>query len=66
MNEHRCPDCGVRMESTPLRSNGGHGLVVDTGKRDGVLGRIGISETASVDSVCCPECGLVRLYADLD
>jgi hypothetical protein len=54
------------MEPTSIRSNDGFGLVIDTGKRDGMLGKLGLSETASVDGVCCPECGLVRLYADLD
>ncbi|WP_226007652.1 hypothetical protein [Natrinema salinisoli] len=66
MEQRRCPDCGVSMEPTSLRSNDGFGLVIDTGKRDGMLGKLGLSETASVDGVCCPECGLVRLHADLD
>ena len=66
MKQPRCPDCGVTMEPTSLRSNGGHALVVDTGKQDGLLGKLGVSETTSVDAVCCPECGLLRLYADLE
>ncbi|MFP8952026.1 hypothetical protein ACLI4Z_03495 [Natrialbaceae archaeon A-arb3/5] len=66
MNERRCPDCGVRMESAQVRSNDGARLVLDTGRRDGMLGKLGISETERVESVCCPECGLVRLYADLE
>lgn len=65
MDDRRCPDCGVTMESITVRTNGGYTLTVDTGEtRDGVLGRLGLSETASVDAVCRPECGLVRLYAD--
>ncbi|MFA9416494.1 hypothetical protein [Natrinema sp. HArc-T2] len=66
MDDYRCPDCGVTMESTPLQTSGGHTLRIETGTRDGVLGTIGLSETTGVDSVCCPECGLVRLYADLE
>ena len=66
MDQRRCPNCGVTMNATSLRSNGGHALVVDTGKRDGLLGKLGVGETTSVDAVCCPECGLLRLYADLE
>lgn len=66
MHDRRCPDCGVTMEPTSLRSNGGHGPVVETGTRDGILGTIGLGETTGVDTIWCPECGLVRLDADLE
>lgn len=51
MDTRRCPDCGVTMESTAVRSSDGFGLTINTGKLEGV---------------CCPECGLVRLYAALE
>ncbi|MFP8957526.1 hypothetical protein ACLI4Y_12410 [Natrialbaceae archaeon A-CW3] len=63
---HRCPDCGVTMEATTVRSSDGFSLQIDTGKRDGLLGKLGVGGTASVDAICCPECGLVRFYADLE
>ncbi|WP_247002589.1 hypothetical protein [Halosolutus gelatinilyticus] len=66
MNGTRCPDCGIETEATSLRTNGAERLVVDTGSRGGVLGKLGVGKTAGVDAVCCPECGLLRLYADLD
>ncbi|MXV61656.1 hypothetical protein GS429_06180 [Natronorubrum sp. JWXQ-INN-674] len=66
MDHRRCPDCGVTMEETTVRSQEGFTLTVDTGKRTGLLGKLGVGTTAGVDAVCCPECGLVRLYADLE
>ncbi|MCU4752505.1 hypothetical protein OB919_10975 [Halobacteria archaeon AArc-curdl1] len=66
MPQRRCPDCGVTMERTKLTSTDGFRLQINTGKRDGLLGKLGVGTTASVDAVCCPECGLVRLYADLE
>ncbi len=40
---------------------------VKTGeKREGLLGKLGASETKGVTTVMCPECGLVRHYAEFD
>ncbi|OLZ40207.1 hypothetical protein A6E15_04065 [Natrinema saccharevitans] len=66
MEQRRCPDCGVTMEETAVRDTEGMRLSITTGKRDGLLGKVGIRNTANVQGVCCPECGLVRLYADLE
>ncbi|AHG00201.1 hypothetical protein HALLA_16750 [Halostagnicola larsenii XH-48] len=66
MNDTRCPDCAVTMEETTLRSQDGFSLTINTGKRSGLLGKLGVGSTTGVDAVCCPECGLVRLYADLE
>ncbi|QSX00084.1 hypothetical protein [Haloterrigena alkaliphila] len=54
------------MEATTVRTQEGFSLTVTTGKRDGLLGKLGIGNTAGIDAVCCPECGLLRLYADLE
>ncbi|WP_226480087.1 hypothetical protein [Natrinema amylolyticum] len=65
MDQRRCPDCGVTMESVPVRDTEGMSLSIATGKRDGLLGKIGLRNTTKLQGVCCPECGLVRLYADV-
>lgn len=63
----RCPDCGVTMDDLTLRTNSGHTLqVVSEESRDGILGSLGVKKHFDVDGVVCPECGLVRAYADLD
>ncbi|WP_312911227.1 hypothetical protein [Natronosalvus caseinilyticus] len=66
MNQRRCPDCAVTMAETTVRTGNGYGLRIDGGKRDGVLGKLGLESTTKLEAVCCPECGLVRLYADGD
>lgn len=68
MNEStpRCPDCGVEMEEMKL-SAGGHQLqfVSDEG-RDGILGSLGMKQRFDAKAFVCSECGLSRMYADLD
>ncbi|PGF17003.1 hypothetical protein CP556_13325 [Natrinema sp. CBA1119] len=66
MEQRRCPDCGVTMEETKVRDTESSRLLISTGKRDGLLGTIGLENRAELQGVCCPECGLVRLYADLE
>ncbi|WP_134671250.1 hypothetical protein [Halorussus marinus] len=62
----RCPDCGVTMEGVDVRTGGGYELSVQTDeKREGLLGSLGMNESLDVSPRLCPECGLVRLYADL-
>ncbi|HMB50037.1 hypothetical protein [Natronoarchaeum rubrum] len=61
--ERRCPDCGVGMEAGRLA--GAERFVLDE-PRDGLLGRVGVKEQFDVDAVVCPECGLIRAYADVD
>ena len=41
-------------------------LSIATGSRDGLLGKLGLQNTAKLEGVCCPECRLVRLYAEED
>ncbi|MFC7177499.1 hypothetical protein [Halosegnis marinus] len=62
--ERRCPDCGVTMEPITLKSNGGYELqAVSDENRGGILGSLGMKERLDLETVACPECGLVRLYA---
>ena len=66
MADRRCPDCGVTMEGMTLRSTGGHNLqVVSEENREGILGKLGMNQTYGTETLVCPECGLVGLYADL-
>lgn len=64
MNERRCPDCGVRMNTGALISSADRDAVKfrTDESAGGVLGKLGMKETLSVDAWACPECGLVRLY----
>ena len=65
--ERRCPDCGVTMEPVKLRTGEGFSLRVSTDqRREGLLGKLGLTEDHSVEGRLCPECGLVRAYADVD
>ena len=64
MEQRRCPDCGVTMEPVPVRDTEGMRLSIATGSRDGLLGKLGLQNTAKLEGVCCPECRLVRLYAE--
>lgn len=62
----QCPDCDVKMEQmNPIA--GGHNLrFVSEESKEGILGSIGVNENFDVNAFVCSECGLSRLYANLD
>ena len=64
----RCPDCGVSLErATPMTALDREKVRLRTDEpREGILGSLGAKETVDVFAYICPECGLVRWYADLD
>jgi rubredoxin len=65
--QRRCSDCGVGLELTKLRTVDSMAIRLQTGeRREGVLGALGMKEHLDVDAWLCPECGRVRLYADLE
>ncbi len=66
MNERRCPDCGVTMnEGAVISSVNRERVQLQTDESaGGVLGKLGVKETLPVNAWACPECGLVRLYAE--
>ncbi|AEH36653.1 hypothetical protein [Halopiger xanaduensis] len=66
MEQRRCPDCGVTMEPVPVRDGESMRLSIATGEREGLLGKLGLKQRAKLQGVCCPECRLVRLYAEDD
>lgn len=62
-----CPDCGVSMESMELKTREGYGLrFVSDERREGILGKLGARQTYGAETLVCPDCGLSRVYADLD
>jgi len=67
MQQHRCPDCGVTMEDVDFRVAAYEGPEVSTGEsKSGILGKLGAEEWHDLTTVACPECGLVRHYADFE
>ncbi|MWG35753.1 hypothetical protein [Halomarina oriensis] len=65
--DRRCPDCGVTLESMTVRTDDGFTVrVVSDENREGLLGSLGVKEKHPLGAAVCPECGLARMYADLD
>ncbi|ADJ16256.1 hypothetical protein [Halalkalicoccus jeotgali] len=64
--DRRCPDCGVTMDAGTLVSAVDREAVKLRTEESagGVLGKLGMRETLPVEARACPECGLVRLYAE--
>ncbi|MDS0297375.1 hypothetical protein NDI76_01295 [Halogeometricum sp. S1BR25-6] len=63
----RCPDCGVTMESMKLQTAEGFSLHLVTNERKkGFLGGFGLREKLEPTAYVCPECGLIRSYAERD
>jgi len=67
MQEHRCPDCGVTMVDVEFGMQDAYKPHVKTGERkEGWLGKLGVSERKEIETLACPECGLLRQYVDPD
>ncbi len=65
--EHRCPDCGVSTEPVEFGMSDAWKPHVRTDEtREGLLGKLGMNERQEVETVMCPECGLLRFYADIE
>lgn len=55
------------MESVEFGMSDAWNPHIKTGeKREGLLGKLGVDETEDVVTLMCPECGLLRFYADVD
>lgn len=64
-----CPDCAVGMKQVQFETgvDGEHRPSVRTEKkRPGLLGQLGLHERKPVITLMCPDCGLLRQYADVD
>lgn len=62
----RCPDCGIGMDEMMLTASGYNLQFVSGEDREGILGSFGAKEKYDLNAFVCSECGLSRLYADLD
>lgn len=62
----RCPDCSVEMEQMTLDAGGYNLRFVSEGSTGGILGSLGVKEKFDANAFVCSECGLSRLYADID
>ncbi|WP_332899132.1 MULTISPECIES: hypothetical protein [unclassified Haladaptatus] len=61
----RCPDCGVTMEEMEMQTGDGFKLYLVTNEpKPGFLGGLGVKEKVKTVVTVCPECGLIRHYAD--
>ena len=64
MQNSECPDCGVSMESAEFRMYDAKNPKIKTEEdAEGILGKFGMNESRAVETVVCPECGLLRFYA---
>jgi hypothetical protein len=66
MTERHCPDCEVPMKEVGVTAEGVGDLYVGTERDGGVLDRLGVPDHSVLDPVLCPDCGLIRLYADIE
>jgi hypothetical protein len=54
------------MEAMELNASGYGVRFVSDESRGGILGKLGVKQKYDAEAFVCPECGLSRLYADLD
>ena len=54
------------MDGVRVTTEGVGDLHVETERDGGVLDRLGVPSHTPLETVLCPECGLVRLYAGLE
>lgn len=62
----RCPDCGVEMERMTLSASGYTLRFVSEESTEGILGSLGVKQKFDSIAFVCSDCGLSRLYADLE
>lgn len=60
----RCPDCDVPLEEVELFTGQGEFRVRTDTEADDVLAAVGVTKALDVTPRRCPECGLVRFYAN--
>ncbi|USZ67813.1 hypothetical protein NGM10_13890 [Halorussus salilacus] len=63
-DDARCPDCGVALEQADLFTGQGDLKVRTETESDGVLAAVGVTKALDVTPRRCPDCGLVRFYAE--
>lgn len=63
-DDARCPDCDVALEEAELFTGKGELKVRTDTEGDDVLAAVGVTKALDVTPRRCPECGLVRFYAE--
>ncbi|WP_162224386.1 hypothetical protein [Halorussus amylolyticus] len=63
-DDARCPDCGVTLAEADLFTGQGDLKVRTETDEDGVLAAVGVAKALEVSPRRCPDCGLVRFYAE--
>lgn len=63
-DDARCPDCAVALEEAELFTGQGELKVRTDAEDDDVLAAVGVTKALDVTPRRCPECGLVRFYAE--
>ncbi|ACV48102.1 MULTISPECIES: hypothetical protein [Halomicrobium] len=64
--ERQCPDCGVAMEPAQLSAGGNNVRARTEDQHEGFLGSLGLRGSHRLEARLCPECGLVRTYAEIE
>lgn len=65
--KRRCPDDGVEMGEVEFRMSNAYQPNVKLPERsEGILGSLGVKERRDVTTFMCPECGLIRFYAEVE
>jgi uncharacterized protein with PIN domain len=60
----RCPDCDVALKAADLFTGQGDLKVRTEAESDDVLAAVGVTKALEVEPRRCPDCGLVRFYAE--
>ncbi|GAA0235745.1 hypothetical protein GCM10009000_059000 [Halobacterium noricense] len=53
------------MEKTNVTAEGVGDLYVETDREGGVLDRLGVGYQTPLHAFLCPECGIIKVYANL-
>ena len=62
----RCPDCSVEMEEMKLATGTHYLQFMSDEEKEGILGSLGMKQRFDANVFVCSECGLSRIYADID
>lgn len=60
----RCPDCDVVLEGVQYDANHRGNKMRIYDDDGGILSRLGLTSNTYAYGYVCPECGLVRFYAE--
>ncbi|PSP55444.1 hypothetical protein BRC82_05780 [Halobacteriales archaeon QS_1_67_19] len=60
----RCPDCGVALESVQYDATHRGNKIRIVDDDGGILSKLGLRNNTYAHGYVCPECGLVRFYAE--